>query len=616
MNHCAVLGVGVEQDQETSRQNRFIRGLQLVRGLVSLQPWTFVVAVSGAGVYALCTAGSSLGVRWVIDRIIIPRFEEGSVAVSTVVAGCVLLSVISIVRAIGVVIRRTFAGKTEWGVAEKLTGAVAHHYARQPINWHATRSSGDLVARAGVDVEAAVAVLAPLPYGSSVVLMLIVSAIGLLWTDWVIGIIGLVVLPLLFAVNVVYQRRVDKHFDRAQNEMGKLSEAVLESFEGVTVVKAFGAEARETERLSTITSRLRDARINAVRARATFEMTLDAIPSLANLTVLFVGAIRVADGHLTVGELASVLYLFTLLVLPLRLIGYVFSEIPHSQAGWLRVREILDAPLAPDPENRIEAAGPGVAAKLSEVGVEYDGHRVLDRVSFEIARGCHTAIVGPTGSGKTTLLQVIAGIVPVTTGDIEVAPGGAAVVFQEPFIFSESVRHNVCLGREVSEHDVAEALRVADASFLLGLEQGLDTALGERGVSLSGGQRQRLALARALVRKAPLLLLDDTTSALDPNTEMRVLSNLKSSSLVDTIITVASRPSTISVAEKVIFLAGPGDMAAGTHAELMASRPDYKALIEAFDQDRNRAVSSVSSAAAGSVAARDDAAQHEKRESR
>ena len=111
-------------------------------------------------------------------------------------------------------------------------------------------------------------------------------------------------------------------------------------------------------------------------------------------------------------------------------------------------------------------------------------------------------------------------------------------------------------------------------------------------------------------------MLDDTTSALDPNTEMRVLSNLKSSSLVDTIITVASRPSTISVAEKVIFLAGPGDMAAGTHAELMASRPDYKALIEAFDQDRNRAVSSVSSAAAGSVAARDDAAQHEKRESR
>lgn len=567
--------------------SRFRRGLGLISDLVRLQRAPFVVAVSGAAVFALCTAGSSLGVKWMIDHVVVARFDEGGVAVSTVVAACLLIIAISVVRAAGVVVRRTFAGRTEWGVAEKLGVQVVRRYAEQPVAWHRRHQTGDLVARANVDVEAAVAVLAPLPYGSSVVLMLVASAVGLTVMDPVLGAVAMVVLPLLVFMNVGYQRRVDRHFDEAQKQMGRLSEAALESFEGVAVVKAFGAEDRETERLSEITGLLRDARVRSMRARATFEMMLDTVPSVANLVLLSVGALRVRSGHITVGDLAAAMYLFTLLVIPLRLIGYVFSEIPHSYAGYRRVREVLDDPLVDDPRASLGTTDPGVALSANDVVVRHIPEvAVVEKANFTVPEGTLTALVGATGCGKTTLLEAIMGIVPLRSGRLGVTRGGVTMVFQEAFIFSESVRFNLCLGSDTDEDVVRDALRVADAEFLLDLEDGLDTSLGERGVSLSGGQRQRLALARALVRRPDLLLLDDTTSALDPSTELRVLGNLVASDSARTIVMVASRPSAISVADNVLFMDGNGRVVQGAHDELVLANSDYRSLIEAFDDDR------------------------------
>jgi ABC-type multidrug transport system fused ATPase/permease subunit len=483
-----------------------------------------------------------------------------------------------VVRAVGVVVRRTFAGKTEWGVAERLGTTVVERYAEQPVVWHRRHATGDLVARAGVDVEAAVAVLAPLPYGSSVLLMLLISAVGMTILDPALGAVAVVVLPVLVVMNVGYQNRVDRHFSRAQDEMGKLSEAALESFEGVTVVKAFGAEDRETVRLAEITGRLRDARVRAMRARATFEMMLDTVPSVANLVLLVVGAVRVRDGHITVGDLAASMYLFTLLVVPLRLIGYVFSELPHSYAGWRRVQEIL-AELRTAPHGTAVRADGVVLRHIPEVDVIRDA-------TFTVPAGSMVALVGATGSGKTTLLEAIAGLVPVAAGSIALGPGRTAIVFQEAFLFSESVRHNLTFGSDTSETLLHEALRVADATFLLELENGLDTALGERGVSLSGGQRQRLALARALVTRPSLLLLDDTTSALDPATEARVLANLSATDLVGTTVLVASRPSAISVADSVLFLSPERSVIQGTNESLVTTEPGYRALVEAFESAR------------------------------
>ena len=563
------------------------RGFRLILSLVRLQPGSFAVAVSGAAVFAFCTAGSSVGVRWMIDNVVIRRFDEGEVAVSAVATACIIIVSIALVRAVGVVVRRTFAGKTEWGVAERLATQVVTRYSEQPVAWHRRHQTGDLVARAGVDVEAAVAVLAPLPYGSSVVLLLVVSAAGLAVLDPALGAVAAIVLPVLVLMNVGYQNRVDRHFARAQEEMGRLSEAALESFEAVTVVKAFGAEDREAGRLSEITGRLRDARVRAMRARATFEMMLDTVPSVGNLALLVVGAVRVRDGHISVGDLAASMYLFTLLVVPLRLIGYVFSELPHSYAGWNRVRSILDEPLAADPRTSVLRSADGPAVRAEGLVLRHIPEvDVLRDATFSVGKGQIVAVVGATGSGKTTLLEAIAGLVPVASGSLSVTDGAVALVFQEAFLFSESVRFNLTFGHETDGETLREALRVADAEFLLGLEHGLDTALGERGVSLSGGQRQRLALARALVTRPSLLLLDDTTSALDPATEVRVLTNLASTDLVGTTLMVASRPSAVALADSVLYIDPSRRVLAGSHRELSERDAGYRELVDAFEDAR------------------------------
>lgn len=540
------------------------------------------MAVSGAFVYALCTAGSSLGVRWVTDHVIVPRFDGGDVSVSVLLSGCLVLVSIAVVRAAGVVVRRTWAGKTEWGVAEEISNEVVGRMATQPVSWHAKRQTGDMISRAGVDADASVSVLAPLPYASSVVLLLVVSTTGMWILDSSLGLIASVIIPLLVFMNIWYQKRVDVHYNKAQERLGVLSEQVLESFEAVSVVKAFGAESRETERLGRITADLRDARVETVRRRSTFEALLDAIPSVANLIVLLVGTYRVRSGDLSVGDLAAAMYLFTLLVMPLRLIGFVLSDLPHSLAGWNRVREVMDEELEIRPNVRSLDDTSDVVLRVETLAVTIGTTEILHDVSFDVAQNSTVAVVGATGCGKTTLLRAIAGLQLATNGSVAVKGGKAHIVFQEPFLFSETLLFNIDLGRGLPEADIRSAIAVAQADFVWDIDPHLATIVGERGVSLSGGQRQRLALARALAGRPRVLLLDDTTSALDPDTEQRVIEALSATDLVQSVLVVASRPSTIALADVVVYLEGGRVAGWGTNDELLSRNETYRNLMEAF----------------------------------
>jgi len=562
--------------------------------MVRLHPRPFAISVSGAAVFALCTVASTYAVQWVTDRVILPRFDEGSVAAGTVAAGAALVIGIGLVRAAGVIVRRSWAGKAMWNIAGTLGESVVDRLVRQPVAWHQRRPDGDLVGRAGVDTDAAVSVLAPVPFALSTVLLIVVSALWLVITDVVLGLVAVAVFPLLIGLNTVYQRRVDRHFDEAQAALGRLSAAVHESFEGVQLVKAYGAERRETERLAEIAGGIRNARVRAVSLRGTFEALLDVLPSLANVGLVFLGAHRVSAGEVSIGELSSFVYLFTLLVFPLRLIGYVLSELPFSYAGWVRVREVLDEPIAPDPVRSIATAPAGTGVSLADIGFSFPGETraALESISFDVASGRIVAVVGPTGAGKTTLLEIVDGLIPPTTGQVAVAPGGTAMVFQEAFLFAGTVRHNIALGDErLMDDDGAQlwtALRsAAGDDFVRALPDGLDTVVGERGVSVSGGQRQRIALARALARRPALLLLDDTTSALDPTTEATVLGNLRGALAGTTVLMVASRPSTIALADEVLFLVDGRLVDHGRHRELMDRHVGYRALVEAFELDRS-----------------------------
>ena len=275
-----------------------------------------------------------------------------------------------------------------------------------------------------------------------------------------------------------------------------------------------------------------------------------------------------------------------MLVFPLRLIGFALSELPHSWAGWQRIRSLLDQPVQSDPARTLRRNHDNGVTLTDVHFVHDDGREVLSGVDADIPSGRTVAVVGATGAGKTTLLHLIAGLVEPTSGAIAVPDGGAALVFQEAFLLAGSVRENICLGEPFADDAIDAALNVAEARFVFDIPQGVDAEIGERGVGLSGGQRQRVALARALVRQPRVLLLDDTTSALDPTTEAKVLANLRAALSATTVVAVASRPSTIALADDVLFLQDGKVVAHGLHEDLMASVDDYRRLIEAFEHDR------------------------------
>lgn len=570
-------------------QSRFRLAISLLRQLLKLHPRPFLIAVAGASVYAICTVASSFGLGYVVDEVIIPRFQSDIINRQTFVTASFIVIGIGLLRAVGVVIRRSYAGISHWSTSESLSTQLIRHTMRQPTAWHQKHMTGDLVARVGVDSDTAASVLGPLPFSTSVILLVVLTSIWLVVIDLPLGLLAVTIIPLLFALNLGYQRRIDRHFDSAQKALGDLSEAVHESFDGVMVVKAFGAEVREHIRLGRISSKLKDARIKAVNARAIFEALVDGTPSLVNVALIAYGAIRVRSGALSIGELSSFIYLFTLLVFPLRIIGYLLSEIPHSSSGFKRVREILDEPLETQPEISLLPQNSNMAVQVVDATFTYSesDEPIFSDVSFSIPVGSTVAVVGETGSGKSTLLKMIAGLVRSQHGSVHVTQGGSAIVFQEPFLFSGTLHFNLTLGKAIPVPDIARSLWASvSEEFVSDLENGIETIVGERGISLSGGQRQRIALARAIASGRHVLLLDDTTSALDPATEALVIERLSSLSDTTTTIVVASRPTTVKIADQVLFVHQGIVHELATHESLMSSNQAYAKLMKSFEMDR------------------------------
>ena len=573
-------------------ESRFRLAVSLLRNLLRFHPRPFLIAVGGASLYAVCTVASSYGLGFVIDEVVLPRFQSGVSDVSAYFTACLIVIGIGLLRAVGVVFRRSYAGVSHWSTSESLSKKLVRHVMNQPSMWHQRHMTGDLVARIGVDSDTAAQVLGPLPFSTSVVLLVFLTSVWLVVIDVPLGILALVVIPVLFALNLGYQRRIDRHYDSAQEALGSLSEAVHESFDGVMVVKAFGAERREQQRLAAISTKLKDARIKAVNARAVFEALVDGTPSMVNILLIVAGAYRVRSGSLSIGELSSFIYLFTLLVFPLRIIGYLLSEIPHSSSGYKRVTEVLSEERELDPRTKFCETSDGKSVQLADVAFKYPGTNdfVFEHVNVEIPSGSKVAVVGETGCGKSTLLKIIAGLLAPDSGSVAIQDRKCSIVFQEPFLFSGSIRFNVTLGKTTSNEQVQSALWVSACDeFISGLEEREDTVVGERGVSLSGGQRQRVALARALAADSGVLLLDDTTSALDPATESLVIERLGSVNRQVTTIMVASRPTTIRIADYVLFIHDGVVEPLSTHEDLLHSNVAYSKLMTSFEIDRRQA---------------------------
>ncbi|MBA4610005.1 ABC transporter ATP-binding protein [Aeromicrobium sp. Marseille-Q0843] len=569
---------------------------------IARQKVMFTWAALASLLFGVMTVADAWVLGWATDHVIAPSVAAGAVTWSTLWAGVGLFVLAAVLRTVGVVGRRLLGGVVFFRLVRDDRLRVTRRYLQLPLRWHHRHPAGQLLSNANADVEATWSVFMPLPMALGTIAMLVAAIATMVLADPVLTVVGLVVIPLLFVANAVYQRWQGPRIALAQSLRGDVSTVAHESFDGALVVKSLGREADETARFRAASERLRDAAIAIGRIRAIFDPVIEALPNLAVLAVLLLGAWRVQSGGADAGDVVQVAYLFTVIGMQIRSFGWVLGELPRAVVGWDRVSRVIDEDDAMDyGDARVPGTGP---VDLTVTDLDYShpdepAPAVLNDIAFPVPAGTVTAVVGATGSGKSTLTSLVTRLVDPDDGAVLIGGTDArrlsqqaltravALVPQSTFLFDDTVRANVVLDLDVPDERVWEVLRIVQADrFVSALPDALDTELGERGTSLSGGQRQRLALARALVRDPRVLVMDDATSALDPEVEQRILRALADRDGSPTTVVVAYRKATIALADEVVFLAGGRVADRGTDAQLRERSAAYRNLVDAYDQAR------------------------------
>ncbi len=585
----------------STREGTLRDGFAVLGVAIRREPWIFTLSTLGSVLFGALTVADAWVLGWSTDHVVLPAFETGVIRPGGLLTILALFMAVAILRAVGIVARRLGAGVMQYRMQAHYRRDVTRQYLRLPMSWHQQHPTGQLLSNANSDVEAAWAPIAPLPMAVGTVAMMVIAVGQMLFTDLVLAMVGLLVFPLVIAVNVLYQRFQSPLMTRAQALRAELSEVAHESFDGALVVKSLGRETEETERFAHKAHQLREVNVRAGRIRAVFDPMLEALPNLGVLAVLAVGVVRVEQGLTDPGNVVTIAYLLTIVSFPIRSIGWLVGEFPRSVVGFDRVQAVLDATgeMAYG-DRRIDRTGQGARLDVRDLDYHYlDGPALLRDLTFTVEPGRTVAVVGATASGKSTLTSLLLRLVDPVEGAVlvdgqdlrDLEPGAlaehVALVPQQAFLFDDTVRGNVTLGADVPDAEVWQSLRTAQADgFVAALPDGLDTRLGERGTSLSGGQRQRLSLARALVRHPRLLVMDDATSAVDPEVEARILAALRAGADDSSVVVVAYRKATISLADEVVYLRDGHVDDQGTHAELLARNTGYADLVNAYEQEQ------------------------------
>ncbi|MFV2094395.1 ABC transporter ATP-binding protein [Micromonospora sp. LOL_014] len=547
---------------------------------------------------AAAATGAGIAIPLVIAEVVDGPVAAGDPAGLLLLGGLALL--LGVVEAVLIFIRRWAQSASSIGMEGTIRDDIYTHLQRLPVTFHDQWQSGQLLSRAISDLSV---IRRFLSFGLLFLILnsatyLTVVAL-LLHLYWPLGLVVAASAVPLYLFSRQFTRAYLRVSRRMQDQQGDLATLVEESAQGLRTIISFGRGPYLTARFTDLARELHDTAVGKGRLLAHASARYDLVPNASLAVVLVAGAGAVADQQLTIGQLVAFVTLQLMLIWPIKSLGWIISHAQEAMTAADRIQEVLDT--SPSIVDRPDAVRIRVGEVRGELGFDnvtfgYPGtpEPVLRGVDLTVRPGETLAIAGLTGSGKTSLVSLVPRLYDVTGGRITLDGHDlrdlrldelrrcVGVAFEDPTLFSMSVRENLTLGRpDATDAEVHAAVRLAQADFVHDLPWGLHTRIGEQGLSLSGGQRQRLALARAVLVRPRVLVLDDPLSALDVHTEALVEQALRRVLVGTTALLVVHRPSTVALADRVALLDAGRIAAVGTHTELLATVPAYRAVLSA-----------------------------------